>query len=110
MVKIPHADEGTVCPFHKVDCSTVCHKCPLWTRVVGKNPQSEELIDDWRCAVAWVPMLLIENSQQQRGTQAAVESLRNEVNGFTQGLGEAVRLASGQVVNGRLSDARDNRG
>jgi hypothetical protein len=107
-MKIPHADEGTVCPLHKVDCSTVCHKCPWWTRVVGKNPQSEEMVDDWRCAVAWIPMLLIENSQQQRGTQAAVETLRNEIDRFTQGLGEAMRLASAQQSNGRLTDARDH--
>ena len=56
MVKIPHADEGAICPLHKVDTSTVCHKCPWWTRVIGKNPQSEEMIDDWRCAIAlsWI--------------------------------------------------------
>jgi hypothetical protein len=29
--------------------------------------------------MAWMPMLLIENSQQQRGTGAAVESFRNEM-------------------------------
>ena len=30
-------------------------------------------------AVTWLPMLTIENSQQQRQTGAAVESFRNEV-------------------------------
>jgi hypothetical protein len=78
-MKIPHADEGTICPLHKADTSTVCHKCPWWTRVVGKNPQSEEMIDDWRCAVALLPMLLIENAQMQRQTGAAVESFRNDM-------------------------------
>jgi hypothetical protein len=29
--------------------------------------------------MAWMPMLMIENSQQQRGTSAAVESFRNEM-------------------------------
>jgi hypothetical protein len=29
--------------------------------------------------MAWVPILLIENSAQQRSTAAAVESFRNEV-------------------------------
>ena len=65
MVKVPHADEGPICPLHKVDMSEVCHKCPWWTRVIGKNPQSEEMIDDWRCAVALLPMLLIENAQSR---------------------------------------------
>jgi hypothetical protein len=29
--------------------------------------------------MAWMPMLMIENSQQQRSTGAAVESFRNEM-------------------------------
>ena len=78
-MKIPHADEGLICPLHKVDMSTVCHKCTWWTLVGGKNPQSEEIIDDWRCAVALLPVLLVENAQMTRGTQAATESLRNEL-------------------------------
>lgn len=97
-MKTPHADEGTVCPLHKVDCSTVCHKCPWWTRVIGKNPQSDEMIDDWRCAVALLPMLLIEGSQQTRAAGAAVQTLRNE-------------LVAGmeRATTWRLTDARDNR-
>ena len=78
-MQIPHANKGAICPLHKKDTSTVCHKCPWWSRVIGKNPQSEELIDDWRCAVALLPMLLIENSQMQRQTGAAVETLRNGI-------------------------------
>jgi hypothetical protein len=100
MIKIPHADEGTVCPLHKVDCSTVCHKCPWWTRVMGKNPQSEEMIDDWRCAVALLPMLLIENAQVSRGTTAAMETFRNGVIG---GVIQAVDAAA-NGVNRRISD------
>lgn len=47
--------------------------------VRGMNPQTGEDIDHWGCAVTWLPMLTIENSQQQRQTGAAVESFRNEV-------------------------------
>jgi hypothetical protein len=46
------------------------------------NPNTGEQLDDWGCSVAWLPVLLIENSQQQRQTGAAVESLRNEVNNY----------------------------
>ena len=35
-------------------------------------------MDEWQCAISLVPFLLIENSQQQRSTAAAVESFRNE--------------------------------
>jgi hypothetical protein len=105
MVKIPHADEGPICPLHKEDMSKVCHKCPWWTRVVGKNPQSEEIMDDWRCAVALLPILLIENAQTQRQTGAAVESFRNEmVSGVVEAVGHAAERA------GRIIDAsKDHR-
>ena len=43
------------------------------------NPNTGEDVDHWSCAVTWMPMLTIENSQQQRQTGAAVESFRNEV-------------------------------
>lgn len=79
MVKLPRADEGYICPFNQRDTSEVCHKCPMWTQVRGTNPQTGAEVDDWRCALAWLPMLLIENAQQSRQTGAAVESFRNEM-------------------------------
>lgn len=79
MAQIPHAEEGRVCPLHKADMSTVCHKCPLWILIRGKNPQGEEIIDTWNCSLAWLPVLLIENSKEQRHTGAAVESFREEM-------------------------------
>jgi len=72
--------EATYCPLIKKDCIT--HKCAWYMRISGLNPNTGEQLDDWGCAVAWLPVLLIENSQQQRQTGAAVESLRNEVNNY----------------------------
>lgn len=46
---------------------------------MGNDPQSGAPISKFACAVEWLPVLLIENSQQQRQTGAAVESFRNEV-------------------------------
>jgi uncharacterized protein with FMN-binding domain len=43
------------------------------------NPNTGEEVDEWSCAITWLPMMLIENSQQQRSTGAAVESFRNEM-------------------------------
>jgi len=77
--QVPHARAGQMCPFHKVDVSKVCHKCPLWTQVTGKNPQSEETMNQWGCAFSLLPMLLIENAQQTRGTAAVMETFRNGV-------------------------------
>jgi hypothetical protein len=47
--------------------------------VVGVDANSGKPVDSYNCADAWTPLLLIENSQQQRQTGAAVESFRNEV-------------------------------
>jgi hypothetical protein len=46
--------------------------------VRGQHPQTGQEVDEWNCAMTWLPVLLIENSKQQRQTGAAVESFRNE--------------------------------
>jgi hypothetical protein len=53
--------------------------CAWFMQIRGTNPNSGEPVDEWGCSMAWMPMLMIENSQQQRGTSAAVESFRNEM-------------------------------
>jgi hypothetical protein len=68
---------GYFCPLIKKDC--VGLKCVWFTQVRGTNPNTGKEVDEWACAVAWLPVLLIENSQQQRQTGAAVESFRNEM-------------------------------
>ena len=73
-------DPESTCPYtgHKDKCAQHFMNCPKWIQVQGAHPQTGEQINDWRCADAWLPMLMIENSQQQRSTGAAVESFRNE--------------------------------
>ena len=68
---------GTFCPYIKEDC--IQFKCKFFQKIQGANPQTGELIDEYECAILWNNMLLIENSQQQRQTGAAVESFRNEM-------------------------------
>ena len=77
----PRAPKGRLCPFWRRDMALVCHKCPLWTHLRGKNPQSEQEIDEWGCALAWLPLLLVEGAQQTRQAGAAIESFRNEISG-----------------------------
>jgi len=68
---------GNYCPLLKKDCIGL--QCSWLTQVRGTNPNNGKEIDEWACAIAWLPVLLIENSQQQRQTGAAVESFRNEM-------------------------------
>lgn len=65
------------CPLLNGDCLE--HGCKFWLQVMGKNPNTGQDINAWDCAIVWMPVLLIENSQQQRQTGAAVESFRNEM-------------------------------
>lgn len=54
-------------------------ECAWFLKIRGTNPNTGEDVDDWGCSMAWMPILMIENSQQQRQTGAAVESFRNEM-------------------------------
>jgi hypothetical protein len=68
---------GTFCPLIKKDCVGLA--CAWFTRVQGTDMNTGNQVDEYQCAIAWMPMLLIENSGQQRQTGAAVESFRNEM-------------------------------
>lgn len=70
-------EPGKYCPLIKKDCIGL--QCSWFMLVRGKHPQTGQDVDEWGCAMTWLPVLLIENSQQQRQTGAAVESFRNEV-------------------------------
>lgn len=97
--QIPHGPEELICPLHKQSMEKVCHKCPWWMHVRGKDPQSEAEIDQWQCSITWIAPLLIENSQQQRQTGAAIESFRNEM---AKGQTEAIQRVLSHVSSGRL--------
>jgi hypothetical protein len=68
---------GDFCPLIKKDCIGL--KCAWYTQVRGLNPNTGEEIDEWNCAVNWMPIMAIEIAQKENQTGAAVESFRNEV-------------------------------
>ncbi len=78
---LPGKDVG--CPYtgFKMKCfvGVTKHRCPKWTRVQGRHPQTGEMIDRYDCSDAILPLLLIENSKLLNEKGAAVESLRNVV-------------------------------
>jgi hypothetical protein len=55
------------------------HRCMWYQTFAGTNPSTGETVDEKGCAMAWLPILMIENSKQQLSTSAAVESFRNEM-------------------------------
>ena len=41
-------------------------ECAWFMQIRGKNPKTGEDLDEWACAVSWLPILLIENSQRKK--------------------------------------------
>jgi hypothetical protein len=70
--------------------------CAWFLKIRGSNPNTGEELDDWGCSISWMPILMIENSQQQRSTGAAVESFRNEMVKANE-VGQKVLLAAAGV-------------
>ena len=68
--------KSSICPLMKGQC--IEHRCMWWIQLRGTNKNTGKEIDDWGCAVSWLPVLLIENANEVRQTGAALESLRNE--------------------------------
>ena len=52
-------------------------RCAWYTRVGGVTPEGKE-VDEWKCAIAWMPTLQLEMSRTNLGQTVAIESLRNE--------------------------------
>jgi hypothetical protein len=75
----PHGPADMICPLHRSRMSKVCHTCPWWGPVRGRNPNTGEEVDHWNCAIALLPMLTINVANEARQGAAATESFRNEV-------------------------------
>ena len=76
------------------------HRCAWYTKLAGTNPNTGEVMGEAGCSMTWMPMLMIENSMQQRSTSAAVESFRNEMTSANQ-TSQQILLA--QVQQGLLN-------
>jgi hypothetical protein len=86
-----------LCPLNRFEkCKQL--DCAWFLQIQGKNPQTGADIDEWGCSISWLPLLMIENSQQQRQTGAAVESFRNEMVKSNE-VGQNILLASVETIH-----------
>ena len=53
--------------------------CAWFIQIKGKHPQTGADVDEYGCAMAMMPLLMIENSRQTNQAGAAIESFRNEM-------------------------------
>jgi hypothetical protein len=65
------------CPWFKKPC--IGHDCVQFVNIQGTHPQTGQKIDQWDCAIRWLPLLLVENSMQQRHTAGEVSAFRSEM-------------------------------
>jgi hypothetical protein len=82
-------------------------ECAWFMKIVGKNPNTGADVDEWGCSMSWLPILMIENSQMQRQTGAAVESFRNEMVKNNE-VGQKVLLAAAGVSQQTQNMILDN--
>lgn len=68
---------GDFCPLIGKDCVQL--QCKFFCKIQGRDTNTGKEVEEWNCSIAFLPLLLIENSGQQRQTGAAVESFRNEM-------------------------------
>lgn len=92
-----------VCPLGVSQCrqlkGDVIEQCAWLVNIAGKHPQSDETVDEWRCSMAWMPILLVENAQTNRGQTQAIEAFRNGV------IQQNTQLINAMADKKRLIDA-----
>ncbi len=99
-------ESGDFCPLVNGPCKKF--ECKWWIQVRGIHPQTGQEVDEWDCTISFLPMLLIENSQQQRQTGAAVENFRNIATEQNQQLQENL-LEAQKIVPAIVSAALNNK-
>lgn len=82
----------------KKDC--IKHDCVKWIQIQGKNPQTGEHINDFRCSDVWVPLLLVDVARQLNSLGAAVESERNTID---KRMAEAVKLSQYKQISKQVN-------
>jgi len=71
---------GAKCEEVKTEAGKqVLYRCPWYTMVRGTDMNTGKEIDQWGCAIAWLPTLMINTANEARKTTAATEDFRNKM-------------------------------
>lgn len=56
------------------------YRCALYTKISGTDPQNvKKFIEEWKCAIAWGPILAVENAKESRSVRSTVQEFRNDL-------------------------------
>lgn len=73
-IKCPATAFKRTCRSIVLECD-----CPKFVNIKMRNPQTGEMVDKFGCVDGFLPLLLIENSQQTRQAGASIDQLRSDV-------------------------------
>ena len=62
-----------------IDGRPVLFRCPWYVQVRGLDVNTGAEVDNWGCAIAWMPALMINTANEARKGAAATETFRNEM-------------------------------
>lgn len=96
---------GATCEeVKKENGKQVLYRCPWYVQVRGNDVQTGAEIDRWDCAIAWMPMLMINTANESRKGVAATESFRNEVvaqNAVSQQIARLALMGNVREITGK---------
>lgn len=101
-IRIADCPLGAKCEEIKVEAGKpMLYRCPWYVQVRGVDMNTGEETGNWGCAIAWMPMLMINTANESRKGVAATESFRNEMvkrNAHAQQVQEALFVAAQQTL------------
>lgn len=79
-VKIADCPLGAKCEDVKTENGKpVIYRCPWYVEIRGIDHNTGKDTENWGCAIAWMPALMINTANESRKGVAATESFRNEM-------------------------------
>ncbi len=98
-IRAAHCPLGAKCEEVKTeDDKPVLYRCSWYVQIRGTDNNTGKEVDNWGCAIAWMPVLMINTANETRQGAAATESFRNEM--VKQGeKTQQVMLVAAQLAN-----------
>jgi hypothetical protein len=89
---------GNYCPLIKKKC--IEHKCAWFTLLRGLNPNTGAEIDEWACAVAWMPLMAVEVAQKENDVSLNNRLYLKTVDSFVKNATGIVSVTSPSAITG----------
>ena len=84
------------------------HRCRWYVELEGLNPNTGDPLKSQNCAIAWEPIILLENSQKNAILTSGVNQLRNEINENTK-TGAMATLSLCEAIENSNENSRDQK-